>query len=355
MENYETLSNRTRDLEQKYISYIIEEYNNEIIKLSKQIEEHKKQKGENSTAELENEIKKLQRKNEDLTELLENSEKKFEELSKNLQTNSEKGKKNNKKDEESNLKMKEANSKIKDLMAKIKLLEGEISDLKKTNESKPNKSNDNARKITKPDNLIIKNDIDEIKGLQKEILKSIKHSTNSSEGKMSKIEVAIQNLKTEEKTGMVGATRKLKEEVESLRMENEILKSKEKMIKEYEDKVALLKDSVESKNRAIEAQQQQIKKLNEKLKKEAELSIPPLNNPFEDNANSGDPWALNIAKTEPIVKKKKDSKKEPSKKMDKPLSVENIIRNDNQSFFNNLSFGNSSPIAERKKNPKNFK
>lgn len=327
MEDYDTLLNTTRNLEQQYIKDKIEKYSNQVVSLLQEIEQYK-EANEN-----------LRMQEDSLREELELCKVRNGELEKLLKEGNGKGKKKN--DD-----------------SRIRELEKELAEQKKlstANEKRILNENEEiinelktALENSKETGTKGKKEGNELKDLQKEILKTLRQHAAATEARILKIESAIQGTKLQGSSSFAEATKKFKDEIEALKIENDILKSNEKKGKEQCDSIVLLRDSIESKNRTIEVQKEQIQKLNEKLNKTKEFAI---SNPFDENAaKTADPWALDLPKAEPVGKKNKVAKKEASKKADKPVNVENIIRKDNNDFFNNLSFNNSSPIVERKKN-----
>lgn len=295
MDEYERLSNTTRNLEQKYTEYIIEKY-------SKAIEELK------------------------ITPILtDESEKKINELTREKASLEER--------------LQESELKIKKLT-------------------------DGTKKGNEIENILeMKTILKEIKSGHEETLnlvKKILNTSNKTTGKHNSTDVIeYQNrIKT------------LETEIEDLKEENMKLKKNEKQMKEYNDTIVLLKDSIENKDKTILSQKQEISKLNEQVKKER------LNNPFgkEDlitetikNKPLTDPWTVKsigsiesvtepwnskqITNLEPAATKKTKVNKNESKKK---VNVGNIMKEENnKSFFNDLSFSNSSPVIEKSfKKPK---
>lgn len=289
MDEYERLSNNTRNLEQKYTEYIIEKY-------SKAIEEMKTHAAPIVSEDSEKKINELAREKASLEEKLRESE------------------------------------------LKIKKLE------KLENESK---------KIDKSEDMTeVKSILNEIKSGHQEtlnLIKKILNNRNTTGKKEPKDLVEYQNrIKT------------LEDEIEDLKGENSRLKKNEQLVKEHKDSIVLLKDSIENKDKTILSQKQEINKLNEQLKKER------LNNPFgkedmiTETIKSTDPWTVkSMGSIEPateswdykksvdplpaISKKPRATKNEDKKK----VNVGNIMKEENKSFFNDLSFSNSSPVIEK--------
>lgn len=133
--------------------------------------------------------------------------------------------------------------------------------------------------------------------------------------------------------------RKVEEELEEERMKNQALQRAEK---EKRDNGILLKGTLEEKERMIKEQRDEIKKLREE---NSELRIPRIPGLIVPEAASTgmkqpEPWGL---QTLPEVKKAKSVKKT------KAVNVEKIMREENEStFFNDLSFSNTSPNIDRK-------
>lgn len=342
MKTYEILSNHTRNLEQQYISEILASHSNDIteienlklkiLKLEKEILEIKEEKNEN----YQNKIKEcLERENKLLSEI-----------------------------ERLKTQLKDSNNKI-------------------DNNNMPASDNN----INSSSN-ISKKDVSEIKASQKDILKNFNKFINSTENTLGKLEKYL------EKNNFDTILKKLKEENDLLKDENFNLKKVQVELQEYKDKNVLLKDNLESKNRIIEEQKKKIEDLknnsinsniisndvikddpwslknmenkslinsnfNEKKNKKVNEKKIKSNNEVLNlnkngkvlNENKIDPWTLTFPSVEPIVKKPKNVANKPKT----VVNVESLIKDENKSFFNNLSFNNSSPVINEKKIKKTFK
>lgn len=303
MEEYETLAQTTRNLEQEYIAQIIVKYNNRIKELQEQAEAIKSQHtvspdGSKTIEELREEISRLEKQRS-------MDERKLREY--------------------------------ENVIAGLRLSLAEST---------------SQKHLTVGNNAAPGNEgIDELKRIQEEILKSLRQLVSSTEHRMSGLEERV--CRSAADHGSVEVIKKLKSEIEVLQDKNEALQSNSKLLKEQKDNIILLKDSIENKDKIIESQRQQIQKLNEKLKRESVLPNPlhfeeSPTNPFSDKENIEDPWALVAHKNEPVSRKKKEPKKGTAKAGERTVNVGNIIRDENKSFFNNLSFNNSSPVLEKK-------
>lgn len=176
--------------------------------------------------------------------------------------------------------------------------------------------------------------IEEIREKHQESIKLI----NQIVKKLNEKQVASTGIGVQ--TDQQGRIKRLEDEIENLRSENSQLAKREK---EQKDRIILLKDTVESKEKTIQTQKAQI----EKLKKEAnslenergkDIIMPEI--PSAMISVQADPWAL--PKETPAPKKQKNVKKEVKK-----INVGSLIREDNKSFFNDLSFSNSSPVVDK--------
>lgn len=296
MEEYEKLQNNTRNLEQKYTVYKIAQLADKIVDLKEKL---KNNSSKGSTL-LENEISILKRNVADLEKKLEISNKDKAALEQALDEEKSKI------DERSNDKYKENKSK----------------------------------------NGTLEKSIKEIQESQKEANKSLKQLLKSIESKdLNVADDSYLNKKIQE----------LEVKLEDLKAKNIQMEKNEKFYKEQKDSIVLLKESVESKEKTIQSQKLVIERLTEQLKNEKKLHnpfendviIPELKN--ENKQNQSNPWSISFPKEEQPVPKKKGTQKK-----DKNVNVENIFKEENKSFFNNLSFTNSSPIIG-KKFKKNFK
>lgn len=303
MKEYEAVAQNTRNLEQEYISQIIDKYSNRIGKLQKQIETMRDQ----HAAALE-EVRTARDLREQVNRL---------EMQRSM-------------DEQKLLEYECAMAGLKQSLAE---------------------SNEQKRTVT--DNVVVPRSegIEELRSIQEEVLKGLKQLASSTERRISNLEDRTSRLAAgQDSTEII---KKLKSEIEALQDRNEFLQSSVKQLEEQKDSIVLLKDSIESKDKIIESQRQQIQKLNEKLKKESVLHDTlnfgsHLADPFNEKENV-EPWALVMPKSEPAPKKKKETKRSGNKGNGKIVNVGNIIREENKSFFNNLSFNNSSsPVHEKK-------
>lgn len=302
MEEYETLAQATRDLEQEYVSQIIHKCNGRIRELQEQTKAIKSQHA--ASPDESKVIKELKEKINQLEKQRSTDERKLHEY--------------------------------EDVVADLKqsLAETAIQKQLAVSSSAMASGGEGTRELRK---------------VQEEILKSLKQLVSSTERRMSDLEEHVRRSAVDHDS--VEIIKKLKSEIETLQDKNESLQDNARILKEQKDSIILLKDSVGNKDKIIESQRQQIQKLNEKLKRESILAGPlhpeeSSANPFSNKENIEDPWALAVHKDEPASKKKKESKK--SKCNEKTVNVGNIIRDENKSFFNNLSFNNSSPILEKK-------
>lgn len=330
MDEYEILANRTRDLEQEYTRRVFERYTRDIRTLKNEIEELQQGDSPDGTIDaLKARIQELERERD---------------------ANEDKHKK------------------------ELEKLTRENTDVKKNKTTKGNGDSDD--KLT-----TIIND-------QKEVLQLIRDfsmAQSSFKSHIIKLESELEKFRKNEKkleiemasikttSSFPADTVSLRKKINELEAEIETLNDKKyqndknaKMIGDQRDTIVLLEDSVANKNKVIESQAKEIAR----LKKES-------HNPFGDDMitldqGHKDAEKKSISKTEnpyeqiaPIAKK---AKKEPVKKqvggniktnstVGKPkipikedevlVSVDKLIQNENKSFFNNLSFTNSSPTIDK--------
>lgn len=306
MKSYEMLSNRTRNLEQQYISEIVAkhsttgaeiEYLKERIKMLEEEISIKEKERINISAEYEDRIKNHLKREEELNAEI-------------LRLKSEQG-----------------------------------SDFNNTGLSKK--------------------DINEIKASQKDILKNFGKFVNFTETTLTKLENFL------ESNSLDSTQRKLRIENDTLKDENFNLKKIQSKLNEYKDRSVILKDNLDNKMKIIEEQKKKIVELTDKSSKNesawslknmetAKTNMWDLNRKTDDKKTISDklkeepkdPWALTFPKNEPIIKKPKNTNK---KTIKNAVNVENLIKDENKSFFNNLSFNNSSPVINEKKIKKPFK
>lgn len=321
MDLYQKLANKTRNLEQKYTKYIIEKY-------SKRIEELTQENYNKNSEELV------------LTKNIQELNKKNRELENKLVLNN--GDLNN------NCINKELNSinlKQEEIVELIKQINKEVENLRKENsnlirELETLRTKNNKNKEVENNNLF-----KELESLRKEnnnLFKEVESLKTKNNGNISK---EVDNLRKENNN--------LLKEVESLRsknnkniskevetnkniskeVENNNLLKNEKIIKEQQDMILLLKDSIQNKEKKINQQFEEIKKLE---KKNEQWVLPKTE--IENIKNNNDPWAL------PKLENLKELKPKNVKKS--KVDVGKIIKEENKSYFNDLSFSNSSPVEK---------
>jgi len=171
----------------------------------------------------------------------------------------------------------------------------------------------------------------------------------------------------------------LEREVEELRMKGGQQSKQEKTIKEQRDSIVLLKDTVETSGKTLQQQKREIEVLKEEIEKirrnplegglvsgfnsgfKSANSGPLITSSGSISGNSG-PMPTNntirpateakpTANSANPLKNKENIMNNQKKRKPKALktttvNVNEIIKEDN-GFFNDLSFSNSSPVAER--------
>lgn len=321
-EQYEKLSRATRNLEQEYAKHLVVTYSEKISQLNALVDS------------LRQEVSSAK----ESRSMLEDSKNKLEE-SKNRHRCLE---------EELNNLLKEKSSIERKLGAAEKEIDGLHKQLNKAETLEL--GNRNANGVC--EETILK----ELRTNHEETVRLIKQMNRKTPGA---------KVSEDSQMGIYQSKIKaLESEIEDLRSKNSLLLRNERATKEQKDSIVLLKDSIESKEKIIQSQRTQIEVLNKQIEKMH-------NNPFEvdfvsskgdgkapagaipvqskeNKINAGgsngtdavsDPWALKITRDVPTSKK--------AKKSAKAVNVENIIREDNKSFFNDLSFSNSSPVVEK--------
>lgn len=307
MKEYDLVANKTRNLEQQYTSYIIKKFQAKI----KQLETLSENTPDNKSLEIEI----LKKSNSELKKEIELKTKMIQEYESKLC----------KGDDEKVLQL---NSIIDDLKR------NETANLKKIEQMEEKKK----------ESKLSDKDIKEIKNTQKEILKNFNLFISNTES-------TLQKLETQLDTQSLLQIKKLKDEMENLKNENMNLKMNSKIVEEQRDKISLLKDSLDTKARIIEQQKKKIEEMSEKLKDGPILPEISFDLKNKDQKTLVDPWTQNISKDQP----KKGKKAASASKKAKAVNVEELIKEDNRSFFNNLSFTNSSPVINEKKIRKDFK
>ncbi|ELA41178.1 uncharacterized protein VICG_01777 [Vittaforma corneae ATCC 50505] len=317
---YERLSRATRNLEQEYTRHLVVNYSERVSQLNMLIDSLR-QEVSNS----------------------EESRGKFE---------------------DSRNKLEESKSRCKDLERKIENLLREKSEMEGKLEAAEEKIENLQKKLNKIVASELRNE-NANSVCEETILKELRSNHDETVKLIRQINKKIPDTKVAEdgQTGIYqGKIKALESEIEDLKSKNSLLSRNERTIKEQKDSIVLLKDSIEGKEKTIQSQKSQIEMLNKQIEKMH-------NNPFEvdfidgksdnmvstgviavqqkenkintvDSKNTiSDPWALKIPREPPLSKK--------AKKNAKTVNVENIIREDNKSFFNDLSFSNSSPVVEK--------
>lgn len=305
----EKLQNSTRNLEQEYAKWKISQLAGTIEELKKTLKEAQAKRVSNEpnskVADLESKITKLEKESES-KELLEKA----------LNTERER---------------------VKELDMKLEKMKNK-TDGEYVSENQNNKKNE----FEKLDLEKCVRDIKESQIETKSILKQLAKSLEGGEDSYLRKKIAD-----------------LEEKLEDLRSKNLQLLKNDKNFKEQKDSVALLKEALETKEKIIQSQKLAIEKLNEQLKAANRIQDPFGGDVVVGSKNemSGAlPWSVNQPQI-PVPKKKGATKKVQNaaeQPPEKKVNVENIFRDENKSFFNNLSFTNSSPVVT-KKFKQNFK
>lgn len=293
MEQYQKFADTTRNLEQQYVQQIVSKCNSRIADLSLQISALQ------SKAQTASFTEETNRKYDDVKKRCQELEKRVLELTKEKEALEKKQKAPEDKPKGS---------------------------VKKQNEEDTNKIL--AEMHAKHDETI---------KLVNQIIKKISETAKQPIESKSKVSTEYQSR-----------IKALEDELEEAKVRNSNL---QKIEKEHKDNIVLLKNTLEEKEKLLKQQKMQLEKLKKEVdplapNKEAEMIISEIPSGFIGGQK--DPWALEKA---PIVKKVKTTK---VTKDNKKVNVENLIRDENKSFFNDLSFSNSSPVVN-KAFKKNFK
>lgn len=310
---------RTRDLEQAYIARVFRTHAQQIRDLRREIEELGERNGGESDADTAGQLSaRLQ--------LIQDEKRELE-----LETQRDKGE-------------------LKRMKGDLERLEEENASLKKAQEGGGGRS-------TSPDA------ISSLASTQNEIYRLVREFTEISgdyRARVSRLEEDVQrHVKAEAR--LEGELQKLRgggldtsvlrkriseleAEVESFGDKRRQLESDGAVIKQQRDTIVLLQDSVASKDKVIDRLTGQI----DRLKRDGacgETIVPqrPVADPFVAQPSGAQP-----KKGKGVLASKLRDAPDAGKKGEKLVNVGSLIRDDNKSFFNNLSFTNSSPAADRR-------
>ncbi|KAI5148734.1 hypothetical protein ENBRE01_0508 [Enteropsectra breve] len=342
MEDYAECAKHTRNLEQKYTEFLVEQH--QVL-----ISQYKEQHMSNESAAKND----LEAKIEELGKELRNSENKWKALEKKNKSLEQEVQDLQKDSRAGNSKMPKSEH--------VKRLEEENAALKKQLSEK--NTDYSAEELKRGQNDIMK----KLSELNDHIKGGISTSGKDS-GKKLNEELRRAKEKIKRLEDQLGAGNKtdsskasmLEAEIERLRTREFLLQSNEKMLKKQKDTIVLLQNALSSKEKMLEQQKMLYEKL-EKQKKtifDDDMIKPASYGGSNENLNN----TIFSKSTEPLEKSSKkttknsakkpkinvSSKPEDEKAKDKMVSVENLIRNENKSFFSNLSFSNSSPMPESK-------
>lgn len=365
---------KTRDLEQEYITQVFRNHTQQIQDLKKEIfeleERSKNESGADSTVDqLNDQIQALLSDKQEREIESRRDKDELEKVRRDLEA---------------------ANTRLADLQEENGVLKKKQRELEEActpaagNEGAKGREKSSAReKLGKGSDL---NAVSSLMETQNEIYRLVKefaeihsdYKTRVSKLEASveryrkneiKLEEEVQKLKNRGEGADHSALRKkicdLEAEIDSFDSKKYQTEKDQTVIKDQKDTIVLLQDSVSSKEKIIEKLTGQI----DKLKNQTEYAhgddiIKPqrsMANPFGADVQPGGgakPRGANKSKNacDEVLEQKKPRKQtkglldDSKKKTDstKLVSVENLIRDDNKSFFNNLSFTNSSPAVDKK-------
>lgn len=295
MEQYFRLASRTRDLEQAYTKQTHMKYSIRV-------------------KELENEIAQLKIKIERITnEPKEETEQEKEEITKQM-----------------NEELKEMKKKYNEIKEKYDKIENKKN--KKTeqanNENRIWEEINTAQKELTRMTHTIRDAVEENKltgtRLESMVKRLASNRTGNKKEENNKIlEIAIEGRLEEAKS-------KIKELYEENEKYKEIIQRERREKEDTKSTAVILRSTIENKEKIIQKQMAEI----EKLKKAAK-------HPFEAGMAEG-------VACVPEEKPKSDAKKRKARQETKEIDIKSLIKAENKSFFNNLSFTNSSPMPDRK-------
>ncbi|KAM0680629.1 hypothetical protein GINT2_001317 [Glugoides intestinalis] len=285
MEQYQKLADTTRNLEQQYVQQLVSKCNSIIADLSLQGSTLQSKAQTNSFTEETN------RKYDDAKKRCLEFEKRVLELTKEKET--------------------------------LEKRQKSLEEKPKINEKKQNEDTSRilAEMHTKHEETI---------KLVNQLIKKLGEITKTPIESKSKIATEYQSR-----------IKALEDELEEAKLRNSNLQKNEK---EHKDNIILLKDTLEEKEKLIKKQKAQLENLKKEIdplapNKEGEMFLSEI--PSEFTLGQKDPWALQKA---PVAKKQQRTK---NIKDNKKVNVGNLIRDENKSFFNDLSFSNSSPVVNK--------
>lgn len=328
MDEYHSLASRTRDLEQKYISLIFKEHSKQLGDLEAELERRQEEpaadpQSSEVISELRGQIARLTKEKNSLEASLLDEQEKAADLQKMLETEQP----------------------------------GALSRKDTTKENAELKSMlEKARSSGQTDSAVLA----QLEKTQKEMLALVKNFASISEdcrARVTRLEKTAGN--EPQPLSQYKRIAELEREIECLRSKNYELERSQRQADGKKDTIVLLEDAVAKKEKIIERQEEVIRQLRAQTANPFGTdTIQPVN-PFGGGkvvvdgparAMAADVPVKRIAANEPVLKKKTNEatalkKKAVPKKM---VSVENLIRDGNKSFFNNLSFTNSSPAVDKR-------
>ncbi len=356
MDEYNVLANKTRNYEQEYTDYIVKKFSKEIKQLENEISTYKNNTEEMSVdnnKKLFIEIEKLKKQKSELEEnirIMNENNKTLMDKNAELEgiirknnmilQNNEELKKNminfdrdySEKDEI----IKKYEKEMSEALEENRKLKVTIDDMKKQIE--------NLNESTKDKNdkeyfeMKFRKYIDEINMLRKEHM-----NKGETLDRISNCVKEIKNYIEKTKINELAIEMCELKKIIKRDVDTEKIVDNKKYI-DQKDRIVLLNSLLEEKNKIIEKQNDELIKLRKQT-----------TNPFGefnvDNKIIDIEFDLNkFDQKSNFNNEKKPKIKEPVNKTgnEKLVSISKLISEENKSFFNNLSFTNSSPIAEKK-------